>query len=56
MLNKPLREEQADMKSRWSDPSYRWANDSALRRRYMQSEAARLDRLYKQKLKEKESE
>lgn len=31
---KPLREEQADMRLRWSDPSYRWANDSELRKRY----------------------
>jgi hypothetical protein len=31
---KPLREEQADMKARWSDPSYRWANDSNLRRQF----------------------
>jgi hypothetical protein len=31
---KPLGEEQADMRARWSDPSYRWANDSELRRRY----------------------
>jgi hypothetical protein len=30
---KPLREEQADMKARWSDPAYRWANDSNLRRK-----------------------
>lgn len=29
---KTLREEQADMRARWSDPSYRWANDSDLRR------------------------
>jgi hypothetical protein len=34
MLSKPLREEQADMRSRWSDPSYQWANDSDLRRKY----------------------
>jgi hypothetical protein len=34
MLNKPLEEEQADMRSRWADPAYRWANDSLLRRRY----------------------
>ena len=34
MLSKPLREEQADMKARWSDPSYRWANDSNLRRKF----------------------
>ena len=33
MLSKPLREEQADMRSRWSDPSYQWANDSNLRRK-----------------------
>ena len=31
---KPLREEQADMKARWSDPAYRWANDSNLRRQF----------------------
>lgn len=31
---KPLREEQADMRSRWSDPAYRWANDSNLRRKF----------------------
>jgi hypothetical protein len=31
---KPLREEQADMRKRWSDPSYQWANDSALRRKF----------------------
>ena len=31
---KPLREEQADMKARWSDPAYQWANDSALRRKF----------------------
>lgn len=31
---KPLQEEQADMRVRWSDPAYRWANDSELRRRY----------------------
>lgn len=30
---KPLREEQADMRQRWSDPSYRWIHDSALRRK-----------------------
>lgn len=30
---KPLREEQADMKARWSDPLYRWTHDSALRKR-----------------------
>jgi hypothetical protein len=29
---KPLREEQVDMRARWSDPAYRWANDSELRR------------------------
>ena len=34
MLDKPLAEEQADMRARWSDPSYRWANDSALRRMF----------------------
>ena len=34
MLSKPLREEQADMRSRWSDPSYQWANDSDLRRKF----------------------
>lgn len=33
-MNKPLGEEQADMRTRWSDPAYRWANDSELRRRY----------------------
>ena len=33
MLSKPLREEQADMRSRWSDPAYQWANDSNLRRK-----------------------
>ncbi len=31
---KPLREEQDDMKARWSDPAYRWANDSNLRRKF----------------------
>ena len=31
---KTLGEEQADMRARWSDPSYRWQNDSELRRRY----------------------
>lgn len=31
---KPLREEQADMRARWSDPSYQWANDSDLRRKF----------------------
>ena len=31
---KPLREEQADMKARWSDPAYRWSNDSNLRRQF----------------------
>jgi hypothetical protein len=31
---KSLREEQADMKKRWSDPLYRWTNDAELRRRY----------------------
>ena len=31
---KPLGEEQAAMRSRWSDPQYRWVNDSALRKRY----------------------
>lgn len=31
---KPLVEEQAEMRTRWSDPSYRWANDSELRKRY----------------------
>jgi hypothetical protein len=35
MLKKPLREEQADMKLRWSDPAYQWANDPAIRRRYL---------------------
>ena len=30
---KPLGEEQAAMRVRWSDPQYRWANDSALRKR-----------------------
>ena len=34
MLNKPLEEEQADMRARWADPSYRWANDSEIRKRY----------------------
>lgn len=34
MLHKPLKEEQADMKTRWSDPSYQWANDSNLRRKF----------------------
>jgi hypothetical protein len=34
MLSKPLKEEQADMKARWSDPSYRWINDPEIRRRY----------------------
>ena len=34
MLSKPLGEEQADMKARWSDPSYQWANDSNLRRKF----------------------
>jgi hypothetical protein len=33
MLSKPLGEEQADMQARWSDPAYRWANDSNLRRK-----------------------
>ena len=33
MLSKPLGEEQADMRTRWSDPSYQWANDSNLRRK-----------------------
>jgi hypothetical protein len=32
---KPLKEEQAAMKSRWSDPAYQWANDSALRRKIL---------------------
>ena len=31
---KPLKEEQADMRLRWADPSYQWANDSDLRRKY----------------------
>lgn len=31
MLFKPLKEEQADMRARWSDPAYRWANDRSLR-------------------------
>jgi len=35
VLNKPLAEEQEDMRSRWSDPAYRWEHDSALRRRYL---------------------
>jgi hypothetical protein len=34
MLSKPLREEQTDMQARWSDPAYRWANDSNLRRKF----------------------
>ena len=34
MLSKPLGEEQADMRTRWSDPSYQWANDSNLRRKF----------------------
>jgi hypothetical protein len=42
MLKKPLREEQADMKLRWSDPSYQWANDSNLRRRYTKETNAKV--------------
>ena len=34
MLDKTLAEEQADMRARWDDPSYRWANDSNLRRMF----------------------
>jgi hypothetical protein len=41
MLSKPLREEQADMKIRWSDPSYQWANDSNLRRKLNAIRSAR---------------
>lgn len=41
MLKKPLKEEQADMQARWSDPSYRWANDSALRNRYLKESNAK---------------
>ena len=33
-MQKPLREEQAEMRARWSDPAYRWANDSNLRRKF----------------------
>jgi len=33
-MQKSLEEEQADMRSRWADPIYRWANDSELRKRY----------------------
>ena len=33
-MQKSLGEEQANMRSRWSDPQYRWANDSELRKRY----------------------
>lgn len=32
VFDKTLAEEQADMRQRWADPSYRWANDSDLRR------------------------
>ena len=41
MLSKPLGEEQADMRTRWSDPSYQWANDSNLRRKFDAIRSAR---------------
>lgn len=44
MLNKPLADEQADMRSRWADPAYRWSNDSALRRRYTKETNAKQKR------------
>ena len=34
MLKRPLREEQAAMRKRWSVPEYSWANDSSIRRKY----------------------
>jgi hypothetical protein len=33
-MQKPLREEQAEMRARWSDPAYQWANNSDLRRKF----------------------
>lgn len=45
MLKNPLKEEQAAMKTRWSDPAYRWGNDSALRRRYLKETNANATRL-----------
>ena len=37
-MNKPLKQEQADMRARWSDPAYRWANDPELRKRFTPKE------------------
>lgn len=46
MLHKPLEEEQAEMRMRWSDPSYRWINDSNLRRQYAGRKLAAPDEVY----------
>jgi hypothetical protein len=43
MINS-LTEEQAAMRQRWADPSYRWSNDSDLRKRYLKETYAALEK------------